>query len=146
MPVRTLATRQQEDDRGGGGAPVRIEASVAKSLTKMPAFGMRLHFEPRDEVGDGGRQNHQDLFLRSRNSPNTCAGLAPFSRSAAATEGSSARRNTFAFFSSPSSTGIVGLPAARSRVTSPARAFSAGLSGSTVSANLTLAAVYSWPQ
>ena len=47
--------------------------------------------------------SHQDLFLRSRNSPNTSAALAPFIRTLAATDGSSARRNTLAFFSSPSS-------------------------------------------
>ena len=52
---------------------------------------------------------HQDLFLRSRNSPNTSAALAPFMRTLAATDGSSARRNTLAFFSSPSSVGTVGL-------------------------------------
>src|SRR6478736_3094685 len=89
---------------------------------------------------------HQDLFLRSRNSTNTPAAFLSFIRTLAATEGSSARRNTFAFFSSPSSVGIVGLFSARSRFTSSARAFSAALSGSMVSANLTLAAVYSWPQ
>ena len=112
----------------------------------MPAFGMRLQVEPRDDLGGFFRQRHQDLFLRSRSSPNTSTALAPFMCSFAATDGSSARRKTLVFFSSPSSTGIVGLFSARSRVTSSARAFSAGLSPSTVSANLTLDAVYSWPQ
>src|SRR5260370_41663631 len=88
---------------------------------------------------------HQDLFLRSRNSPNTSEALLPFIRTLAATDGSSARRNTLAFFSSPSSVGTVALFAVRCRVTSSARAFNAALSGSTVRANLTLAAVYSWP-
>src|SRR6202163_2212301 len=112
----------------------------------MAALGVRLQSKPRDDLGGGRQKRHQDLFLRSRNSPNTSAALAPFMRTLAATDGSSARRNTLAFFSSPSSVGTVGLLSARSRVTSSARAFSTALSGSTVSANLTLAAVYSWPQ
>src|SRR6202165_5146962 len=112
----------------------------------MAALGVRLQSKPRDDLGGGRRKIHQDLFLRSRNSPNTSAALMPFIRTLAATEGSSARRNTLAFFSSPSSVGIVGLLSARSRATSAARAFNAALSGSIVSANLTLAAVYSWPQ
>src|SRR5712664_5000517 len=107
---------------------------------------MRFQFKPRDDLGGGRYRTHQDLFLRSRSSPNTSAALLPFIRTPAATDGSSARRNTLAFFSSPSSVGTVGLLSARSRFTSSARAFSAALSGSTVSANLTLAAVYSWPQ
>src|SRR5712664_3962251 len=114
----------------------------------MPALGVGLEVEPRDHFSGGENRRHgrHDLFLRSRNSANTSAAFRPFNRTAAATDGSSARRNTLAFFSSPSSVGKVGLPAARSRVTSSARAFSAALLGSTVSANLTLAAVYSWPQ
>src|SRR3954452_18768954 len=114
----------------------------------MPALGMRLKAELRNDFDGGERRRHddQDLFLRSRNSPNTSAALLPLNRTAAATAGSSARRNTLAFFSSPSSVGMVGWPAARSRVTSSARALRCGLSGSMVSANLTLAAVYSWPQ
>src|SRR3981081_105412 len=112
----------------------------------MPALGVRLQFKPRDDVGGGWPKTHQDLFLRSRNSPNTSAALLPFIRTLAATDGSSARRNTLAFFSSPSSVGTVGLLSARNRFPSSARAFSAAFSGSTVSANLTLAAVYSWPQ
>src|SRR6266404_1400891 len=146
MPVRALAARQQEIDRGRQRASVRVEAGVAKRLAIVPAFRMRLQFEPRDDVGGGRYSAHQDLFLRSRNSPNTSAALLSFIRTLAATDGSSARRNTLAFFSSPSSVGTVGLLAARSRVTSAARAFSAALLGSMVSANLTLAAVYSWPQ
>src|SRR6266852_9245909 len=146
MPVRAFAPRQQEMDRGGQRTSAGVDASIAKSLAIMPAFRMRLQLEPLNDVGGGGQPNHQDLFLRSRNSPNTSAALLPFIRTPAATEGSSARRNTFAFFSSPSSVGTVGLLSARSRFTSSARAFSAALSGSMVSANLTLAAVYSWPQ
>src|SRR6202162_5379919 len=95
--------------------------------------------------GFGQQDSLQNLFLRSRTSPNTSAALLPFIRTPAATDGSSARRNTLAFFSSPSNVGTVGLLAARTRVTSSARALKAALSGSTVSANLTLAAVYSWP-
>src|SRR3954454_7142868 len=90
--------------------------------------------------------DRQALFLRSRNSPNTSAALLPFMRTLAATDGSSARKKTLAFFSSPSRVGTVGLLAARSRATSSARAFKAALSGSTLRANLTFAAVYSWPQ
>lgn len=110
MPVRAFAAREQEIDRGRNGASIRIEARVAKSFAKMPAFGMRLEVKPRHDVGGGRRLMHQDLFLRSRNSPNTSAGLAPFRCTLAATDGSSARRNTLAFFSSPSRVGIVGLP------------------------------------
>src|SRR5450755_868776 len=146
MPVRALAARQQEIDCGRQCASAGVDARVAKGLAIMAAFRMRLQFKPRDDVGGGRQLAHQDLFLRSRNSPNTSAALAPFSRTLAATDGSSARRNTFARFSSPSNVGTVGLPSARKRLTSSARAFSAALSGSTVSANLTLAAVYSWPQ
>src|SRR5437899_12096963 len=112
----------------------------------MAAFRMRLEAQPRDDIGGVVRQRHQDLFLRSRSSPNTSAALAPFMCRFAATEGSSARKNTFAFFSSPIRVGTVGWFAARNLATSSARAFSAGLFGSTVRANLTLAAVYSWPQ
>src|SRR5437899_1426619 len=146
MPVRAFAVRQQEIDRGRSRASIGVHALVAKRFAIMAAFRMRLEVQPRDDIGGVVRQRHQDLFLRSRNSPNTSAALAPFMCSFAATDGSSARRNTLAFFSSPSSTGIVGLFSARSRVTSSARAFSAGLSPSTVSANLTFDAVYSWPQ
>src|SRR5205085_338228 len=121
-----------------------VAADIAECLAVMSALWMRLELEPRDDVGSV--RHGQDLFLRSRNSPNTSAGAAPFMCSAAATAGSSARRNTLDFFSSPSLTGIVALFCARSLATSSARAFSAGLSPSTVSANLTLDAVYSWPQ
>ena len=47
---------------------------IAKRLAIMPAFRMRLQFEPRDDVGGLLRQRHQDLFLRSRISPNTVGG------------------------------------------------------------------------
>src|SRR5262249_37354302 len=136
MPVRAFATRQQEIDRGRIGASLRVVALVAKRLAIMPAFRMRLQLEPRDDVGSRGRR-HQDLFLRSRSSPKISAGSAPFMCSLAATDGSSARRNTFAFFSSPSSVGTVGLFSARSFATSAARACSTGLSDSTVNANFT---------
>src|SRR5690349_6965889 len=145
MPMRTLAASEQEIDRGRARSSARILIIIAKRLAIMAAFRMRLQLELRDDLGGGGRWHH-DLFLRSRNSPNTCAPSAPFMCNLAATAGSSARRNTLAFFSSPSRVGTVGLFSARSRVTSSARACSAGLSGSTVSANLTLAAVYSCPQ
>src|SRR5262249_15148587 len=131
-------------DRGGMRASVLIDTLVAKGLAIISAFGMRPEFEPRDDVGR--RQSHQDLFLRSRSSPNTSAAFAPFMCSFTATSGSSARRNTLDFFSSPSRTGMVGWFAARSFVTSSARFFSAGLSESRLRANFTFDAVYSWPQ
>src|SRR6266851_676565 len=124
VPVRAFPARQQEIDRGGDRASVGIDARIAKGLAIMPTLRVRLQLKPRNDVSGGRRPDHQDLFLRSRNSPNTSAALLSFIRTLAATDGSSARN----------------------RVTSAARAFSAALSGSTVSANLTLAAVYSWPQ
>src|SRR5690349_4376157 len=117
MPVRTLAARQQEIDRGRSRAPISVHAFVAKRLAIMAAFRMRLQAKPRDDLGGFIRQRHQDLFLRSRSSPKILSAPAPFMCSLAATDGSSARRKTLAFFSSPSSTGIVGLFSARSRVT-----------------------------
>src|SRR5437660_9215211 len=146
MPVRAFGAGQQEIDRGGSRASIGVHALIAKRLAIMAAFGMGLQVEPRDDVGGSFRQRHQDLFLRSRSSPNTSAALAPFMCRFASTDGSSARRNTLHLFSSPKRTGIVGLFSARRRATSSARAFSAGLSPSTVSANLTFDAVYSWPQ
>src|SRR5258708_19191008 len=142
VPVRALAVRQQEIDRRRCGASAGAEAGVAKRLAIVAAFGMRSQFKPRDDVGSGWRRVHQDLFLRSRSSRKTSAALWPFIRRLAATDGSSARRNTLAFFSSASRVGTVGWLSARSRATSAARAFSATLPGSTVSANLMLAAVY----
>src|SRR5919197_1268653 len=118
MPVRALATCQQEVDCGRSRASGGVHVFIAKRLAIVPAFRMRLEVEPCDDVGGFFRKRHQDLFLRSRSSPNTLSALAPFICSLAATDGSSARRNTLAFFSSPSSTGIVGLFSARSRVTS----------------------------
>src|SRR5260370_147112 len=101
MPVRAFAARQQEIDRGGARTPAGVDAGIAKGLAIVPAFGMRLQFEPCDNLGCCRRHRHQDLFLRSRSSPNTSAAPAPFMCSFTATAGSSARRNTLAFFSSP---------------------------------------------
>src|SRR6202008_1197875 len=106
VPVRAVAARQEIVDRGGVRAAIGVDTLVAKRLAVITALRMRAELETRNDVG--GRQ-HQDLFLRSRNSPNTSAALAPFMCSFCATAGSSARRNTLAFFSSPSSVGIVGL-------------------------------------
>src|SRR6185436_2018467 len=100
---------QQEIDRGRSGTPVGVRIPVAKCFAIVTAFRVWLEIEPRDDVGGLLRHRHQDLFLRSRSSPNTSMALAPFMCSFAATDGSSARRNTLAFFSSPSSTGMVGL-------------------------------------
>src|SRR5262249_20800264 len=146
VPMRALAAGEQKIDRGRAGAALAIAALIAKHLAIIAAFRVRSQLETRDDVGSARFAWHQDLFLRSRSSPNTSAGLAPFICNFTAICGSSARRNTFDFFSSPSSTGIVGLFSARSLVTCSARAVSAGLSASTVNANLTLEAVYSWPQ
>jgi hypothetical protein len=54
MPVRAFAARQQEIDRGGERAAVGIEAAVAKRFAIVATFGMRLQFQPRDDVGGGG--------------------------------------------------------------------------------------------
>ena len=78
------------------------DVEIAKRLAIMAAFRMRDEPKLRDDVGGGRRCFHQDLFLRSRNSPNTSAALAPFIRRLAATDGSSARRKTLACFSLPS--------------------------------------------
>src|SRR5579871_699431 len=143
MPVRAIAARQEEVDRGGQRSTLSIAARVAKRFAIVAAFGMRPELEPSDDVGRGEFRVHQDLFLRSRSSRKTSIAPAPFRCSFSATDGTSARRNTLAFFSSPSSDGIVGLLSARSFATSAARACNAGLSGSTESANFTLEAVYS---
>src|SRR5258708_35463288 len=97
MPVRTLAARQQEIDRGGEGASIGVAARVAKRLAIVAALGVRLEFKPGDDVGSGGQQSHQDLFLRSRRSPKTSPAPRPFIRTPSATDASSARRNSLAF-------------------------------------------------
>src|SRR5215510_8478830 len=51
MPVRTLAARQQEVDRGRGGA-VTCDR-VAEGFAEMSAFRMRLEREQADHVGCG---------------------------------------------------------------------------------------------
>src|SRR5690606_35176166 len=53
VPVRALATRQQEIDRGRAGAAGVIGADVAEGLAVMPALGMRLKREQSDDVGGG---------------------------------------------------------------------------------------------
>ena len=53
MPVRAFAARQQKIDRGRARAAVGVRAGIAKRLAIMPAFRMRLEFEPRDDVGRG---------------------------------------------------------------------------------------------
>src|SRR6186713_2792113 len=81
---------------------------VAMGLAKVPALGVRLEVEPLDDVGRGRLNGHQNLFLRARTSANTSAAGFPASPTAAATSGTSARRNTLAFFSSPIVVGMVG--------------------------------------
>src|SRR5262249_39628336 len=102
MPVRAVAAPEQEIDRGRMRAAIAVDGLVAEGLAIVAALRMRPELETRDDLG--GRQ-HQDLFLRSRSSPNTSTAPAPFMCSFCATAGSSARRNTLAFFSSPSSEG-----------------------------------------
>ena len=53
MPMRALAAREQEIDRGRGRAAVD-HAGIAEGLAEMPAFGMRLEIKEADHVG--GRQ------------------------------------------------------------------------------------------
>src|SRR3954471_18468393 len=96
--------------------------------------------------GRDGRAKGQDLFLRSRISANTFQAGLPASPTDFATSGTSARRNGFAFFSSPMVEGMVGLWAASSFSTSASRALSAELPGSIVFAKRMLALVYSCPQ
>ena len=113
MPVRALAARQQEIDRRRARTPVGVDAGIAKRLAIMPAFRMRLQFKPRDDLG-GGMQTAvwrpSGLVLALAQLAEHVGGTRRLScRRCAATDGSSARRNTFAFFSSPSRVGIVGL-------------------------------------
>src|SRR5216684_4157331 len=119
VPVRAFSARQQEIDRRGDRASIGIDARIAKGFAIMPTLRVQLQLKPRNDVGGGRGPDHQDLFLRSRNSPNTSAALLSFIRTLAATDGSSARRNTLAFFSSPSSVGTVGLLSARNRASRP---------------------------
>jgi hypothetical protein len=63
MPVRTLAARQQEVDRGRGGASACDR--VAECFTEMPAFGMRLEREHADHVGSGKRLHGGSKVIRA---------------------------------------------------------------------------------
>src|SRR5512147_2143465 len=107
MPVRALAARQQEVDRGRRRAAIAAISRIAKRLAKMATLRMRLEIEPRDDLGgtQARRRGHEKRFLRSRISPNTSAAGLPESPTLAATAGTSARRNTLAFFSSPINVG-----------------------------------------
>ena len=53
MPVRALAARQQEIDRGRGSAAVD-RRRIAERLAEMPALRMRREGEHADDVGGGG--------------------------------------------------------------------------------------------
>ncbi len=88
----------------------------------------------------------QNLSLAARICANTSTSGASRMPSPAFTSGARARRNGLVAFSSSSDEGTVGVPSARARATRSTRLTSAGLSASTVSANLPLAAVYSWPE
>src|ERR1043166_1099543 len=140
MPVRALAAREQEIDRGRGGAAVDRQR-IAKGLAKMAPLRMRLEIEERDDIGRG--EGHQNLFLRSRISAKTCHAGLPDRPTSLATSGRSARRNGFAAFSSPMNEGIVICLPATSVATSRSRSASAALSGSMVLAKRILAIVYS---
>src|SRR6202158_4157746 len=52
VPVRALAARQQEQDRGRSGAAVD-RAGIAEGLAVVPAFRMRLEIERTDDIGGG---------------------------------------------------------------------------------------------
>ena len=105
VPVRAFAARQQEIDRGRRGPPApRIpgyarKGGIAKRLAEMAALGMRTQVEQPDDIG--GFHCSQNRFLRSRISANTSAAGLPASPTAAATAGSSARRNRLAAFPRP---------------------------------------------
>ena len=47
MPMRSLAARQQEIDRGRGRASLGVHIGIAERLAIMPAFRMRLQVEQR---------------------------------------------------------------------------------------------------
>ncbi len=149
VPVRALALCQQEVDRRRGRASAINNSRIAKCFAIVPAFGMRLQPEARDDFvgGEGGQAVHHDLFLRSRISPNTSAALLPLMPSRAPPPSDVGAQEDVGFFLvADQVVGIVGWFAARSLATSSARAFSAGLLPSMPSANLTFDAVYSWPQ
>src|SRR3954452_21177192 len=88
--------------------------------------------DAQERNGCDGRAKGQDLFLRSRISANTCQAGLPASPRDCATSGTSARRNGFAAFSSPTNVGMVGLFSAISRFASCSRAASTALPGSIV--------------
>src|SRR5690606_19426161 len=124
-------------DRGRGGAPSFDGPRIAERLAEMPALGMRSELEQRDDVAR--RQTNRPAHPRNVSLPlrilaKTSAGAPPGMPTAAATSGTSARRNGLAAFSAPIVTGSVGLPSARNLATSSARALSALLFGSMVSA------------
>ena len=51
VPVRALAARKQEVDRGRCRAPALHRAGVAERLAKMSALGMRLEIEQANHIG-----------------------------------------------------------------------------------------------
>src|SRR6185436_5222661 len=101
------------------------------------------------DVGPRGRAD-QKAFFQARISAKTSTGsesLRSAWRSAeATTSGSAQRRNGLVASSSPIVEGSVGTPCARLASSRDLRSTSARLPGSTASANLMFASVYSWPQ
>src|SRR5579864_7481209 len=136
----SLAVRDFQLERRAG---VLDLPHIAKHLAEMAALRMRFQIEQPDDVASGQAFVAQNRFFRSRISANTCHAGLPARPSDFATSASSARRNGLAAFSAPIVAGMVGLPAARSFLTSSARAASALLFGSTVLAKRMLASVYS---
>ncbi len=130
VPMRALAARQQEIDRGRTQcARRRRMRSSRKRLAIMPAFRMRLQVEPRDDLG-GRRGWHITTCSCARAARRTpapdrrpsCAAWPRLpARRRAGTRWPSSRRRA--------APGIVGLFSARSLVTSSARACRGGVVG-----------------
>ena len=144
VPMRALAARQQEIDRGGAERP-----SVSRPGRGTSGDNVRL---PDAASGSssammsaaGRPAAHQNLFLRSRIRRTLPRARRP-PCTLCLTDGSSARRNTWSSSPAPSCRERRLARGAKFLHFLGAR-FQPGLSGSMVSANLPLAAVYSWPQ
>jgi len=62
VPVRALAARQQEIDRGRGRAAAVDAPGVAESLAEMSALGMRLEIEAANYIGGEKHRHRVQLF------------------------------------------------------------------------------------